>query len=565
MLTGLGLRNFKAFGGELQDLPLSKITLIYGPNSGGKSSILQSLLLLKQSIRIPEDYPTFYKQLAPNGDYVKLDSSRSMVYNHDEKRRIDIRVKYRRDLPDHSVQNETTMTFSVSGVSPELTSVHYRILSPDNETPLLEAELNPQKIWSFKLKGIRSSQNLNEAIDRFLPFLSLGVLDNIRREVLNRKSAEREEHSLSQGPEYLRPSDEDDWASNSTERAMWSEFFWGLRRSESMGTGIEEDELHSVSQFGRRQSDYESAWELENSYDFQQAVQNYYREGDRDFMGDIAREAELGEALEEKGLSVKEISALTPEIIPEEFERYLRQITYLGPIRSSPERFYTPSDDTSGGSTGIEGEHAANLLYRDEKLQNEANRWFGEFGIPYELKILETGAAPIASELITVALYFVDEHRNRIKDDTHNDIAVTIADVGYGVNQLLPVIVEGVASPEHSIVCVEQPELHLHPELQAKFAELMLDTIRNSRHKRKQWIVETHSEMIIRRIQRRIREGKDGLVPGDVSVIYVDPYDDEFEGSAIKVLPMNSRGRFTRPWPRGFFGEAFDELFPEED
>ena len=51
MLTGIGLRNFKAFGDEMQEAPLSKITLIYGPNSGGKSSIIQALLLLKQSLQ----------------------------------------------------------------------------------------------------------------------------------------------------------------------------------------------------------------------------------------------------------------------------------------------------------------------------------------------------------------------------------------------------------------------------------------------------------------------------------------------------------------------------------
>ena len=52
MLTGIGLRNFKAFGNEMQEAPLSKITLIYGPNSGGKSSIIQALLLLKQSLKV---------------------------------------------------------------------------------------------------------------------------------------------------------------------------------------------------------------------------------------------------------------------------------------------------------------------------------------------------------------------------------------------------------------------------------------------------------------------------------------------------------------------------------
>ena len=124
-------------------------------------------------------------------------------------------------------------------------------------------------------------------------------------------------------------------------------------------------------------------------------------------------------------------------------------------------------------------------------------------------------------------------------------------------------LIEGIASQEGSILCVEQPEIHLHPRLQANIADLMIDTIANEPGKRKQWIVETHSELLITRIQRRIREGK--IKSEDISVLYVDPDDEYTEGSAIIPLRMDENGDFIDHWPHGFFDEAFNELTAETE
>ena len=104
MLTGIGLRNFKAFGNEMQEAPLScKITLIYGPNSGGKSSIIQPLLLLKQSLR--NNYPYRERLLVPRGGYTDLGSFQSLIHRHDLERELGISLKYQTGAPDNSVQN----------------------------------------------------------------------------------------------------------------------------------------------------------------------------------------------------------------------------------------------------------------------------------------------------------------------------------------------------------------------------------------------------------------------------------------------------------------------------
>ena len=246
-----------------------------------------------------------------------------------------------------------------------------------------------------------------------------------------------------------------------------------------------------------------------------------------------------------------------PENIPSDYELHLHSVNYLGPLRSAPQRLYRYSNenDSLTGVTGSQGEFSASVLYGGNlvsttlqwTVKQDVNRWFDRFEIPYQLDVIPFGEASLAGEYITIALY-----------DKRTDTQVTLADVGYGINQLLPIIIEGAASEEGSIICVEQPEIHLHPRLQANIADLMIDTIADEDGKRKQWIVETHSELLILRLQRRIREGK--IKPEDISVLYVDPNDESTEGSAIIPLRMDENGDFIDHWPEGFFDEAFNEL-----
>ena len=74
---------------------------------------------------------------------------------------------------------------------------------------------------------------------------------------------------------------------------------------------------------------------------------------------------------------------------------------------------------------------------------------------------------------------------------------------------------------------------------------------------KKQWIVETHSELLVRRIQTRIAQGD--ISPSDVSVLYVDPDDDGYEGSAIKQLRLDENGYWLDEWPDGFFDEGYKQ------
>ena len=185
------------------------------------------------------------------------------------------------------------------------------------------------------------------------------------------------------------------------------------------------------------------------------------------------------------------------------------------------------------------------ILSHDDGVREKVNGWFERFAIPYRIIDVRNVAATEFTGVLSAM----------VLEDTRTGTIVTPVDVGFGISQILPVIVEGVAG-SCSIVCVDQPEVHLHPKLQAEIADLMVECVD------KQWVVESHSELLVRRILRRIAEGK--IEPTDVSVLYVDPPKppNSGQGSTIEVLEIEKGGKFSSstPWPEGFFEDGYMEM-----
>jgi predicted ATPase len=106
----------------------------------------------------------------------------------------------------------------------------------------------------------------------------------------------------------------------------------------------------------------------------------------------------------------------------------------------------------------------------------------------------------------------------------------------------------------NSTLLIEQPEIHIHPRLQAELGSLLADCIKPPFEN--QFIIETHSEHLMLRLQKLIRKGE--LKPEDISVIYVDR---GAEGSKCLHLRLDEEGDFIDEWPDGFFEEDFNEIF----
>lgn len=147
--------------------------------------------------------------------------------------------------------------------------------------------------------------------------------------------------------------------------------------------------------------------------------------------------------------------------------------------------------------------------------------------------------------------------------DGFNGTPVSCPDVGVGINQALPVIVQACAQ-RGRVILIEQPELHLHPARQAELGDLFIESALGGNSN--QFILETHSEHLILRLMKRMRqtfegelpEGKHPLRMDDVCILYVEP--DE-KGSIVREMPLNERGELIKGWPGGFFEEALNEMF----
>jgi hypothetical protein len=266
---------------------------------------------------------------------------------------------------------------------------------------------------------------------------------------------------------------------------------------------------------------------------------------------------------------------------------YLGMMTYIGPLREIPGRNYRPrlSPDESRWAQGLA---AWDLLHLDSsgRLLDQVNAWlsgeerlrtgyrlekfqFKEVSVPGRFhQLFERGLGEDdLGEL--QELYATLGSRSEIAlRDFEKGIIVAPSDVGVGISQMIPVIV-GCVREHQGILAVEQPELHVHPAIQVGLGDLFIEAVQT----REGWVgagetllIETHSEHIMLRLLRRIREttenelppGTVGLSANDLSVIYVESGDS---GVRFRPLRVDGEGEFIDRWPKGFFEERAEELF----
>lgn len=453
MLKKVKIENFKSFG-EQQEIEFAPLTLLYGPNSSGKSSIIQSLLLIKQSMdnRNQHAAPTF------SGNLLDLGSFKTTVHKHDAERDISFEVQYTSslDIKEHIAKTSNTLIFGKDDL--RKLNLKYSNYEVGSET------INYLNNCSFSCYQNNSKNKIVE--------FDIKNLKNKKYEV-DRKSAF---HIDSEGQDRLLK--------------------YILKQTKHTRNKATDNQL--IKTLGE---------EFYLSIDLNLPVYSMYGDG---------------------GEYVNSIFSRIFSEVKYKFE----ELKYLGPLRSTPKRFYSNVND---GSDNI----ALKLSEDDGKTVDNINYWFKKFEIPYILGVENIGNL-VTGKILSIQL-----------KDTRTDTIVTPADVGFGIGQVLPIIIESLVN-KNTTICVEQPEIHLHPRLQAHLADLFIESLKNNN----QWIIETHSEALLLRFQRRIRNKDNVFSHKDMKVSYVDC--SEF-GAQVTELPLDDDGDFLKHWPDGFFEERLTE------
>jgi predicted ATPase len=242
--------------------------------------------------------------------------------------------------------------------------------------------------------------------------------------------------------------------------------------------------------------------------------------------------------------------------VVDEIGRVARErVYYLGPLRDEPRVIYRPPPHSDQWSVGLKGEYTAAVLDS-----------YANYVIPYPLPpdngfegefVVKHGRLSEAVVLWLRRLGLVDsvdtEETPKVGfrltvNSPGLPIALDLKSVGVGVSQVLPTLVQALLAPPGSTLLFEQPELHLHPKAQAELADFFLGMTEVG----KQCLVETHSEQMITRLRRRIVEARRDQVRPRLRIYFAERRGAETHFRAVQ---PDEYGTIV-DWPEGFFDQS---------
>ena len=525
------IQNFKAIG-KAQRVPIRPITLLFGQNSAGKSSVLHAIALIahfaEHGLKQDPD------KVELNGSVVRTGNFKT--YRHRGAKGRDRTVLGWQYKPGEHSKNRDV----IERISLGITGLG----------ELLAAELTVEKDGT-KLFSAQARQTRKPVKGSINTFASGALLIGDVDEALVQAA-------ISSARKHLSAKIAEATMSKS------------VRKSALLivgSTALDKEIRHSFLENAQRIAIDEVRFQLS-----QMMPRNLLDIFDHDQQAVAALRAATKPALNErllKSILVKwAASAALGAFIADLNElpyAEVRNVVYFGKHREEvgQDDIFTKSD-VRKGTTPTHQRYAKGWAFDDVAVSN-VNEWLRQTKRPeleYELKLVELidfqEVLPLETKYL-LQLY-----------DKRQEAFVSFNDVGAGIGQLLPVLLAANAEAG-SVVLVEQPELHLHPALQAEIADAFVysalgnlpdgDPIGN------RFVLETHSEHMLLRLMRRIRQtttkqlpkGFPALRPDDVAILYVEKSPSS-SGSIIRELRLNEMGQLIDDWPGGFFEEGLREV-----
>lgn len=597
MIDAWRVGSFKKFGGK-KEFSLSPLTILSGINSSGKSSLLQSILLVKQTVMSASPD----RVIALNGPLVQL-GAYSDVYNPDSNSetealdgvsfgwtisrreadgidpfhrhfyedydRVTIDVDFRVSNAPRKKSNlssemyptliETSVGLKVDEEDGTETHLHLALKKSKGggrpllvDTSLLEGRFDPQEYLVSSVDEQTKKDLLGE-----LPRarLSGGSLQNFLPDAVAIR--------------YDRAQDE-----QAAIKSMVLGDSLISRRRASMQIGA--DVVKYIKEYAaktfstaepsdatkRAASSFEQLAEDASVFDFHRSLRAVHPSTKKRLV-DAFKEnsSELEQILASREASDLTLTKRTPSVagivasVTSDFFRF--HVHYVGPLRDEPKPIYSSRQISSSTDVGPRGEFTAAVLSLNE--QTVVSYFFPEAKLSDNLELRQKEATlPVALadwlDYLGVASDVSVSEKGSLgyelkvrtqTDKFHRDLT----NVGVGVSQILPVLITVLLAAPSATILLEQPELHLHPSVQSRLGDFFLAASRQG----KQVVVETHSEHIIERLRLRIAQEASDTISLSSSIYFFDN-----SANAARRVEISKYGAII-DWPDGFFDESSDQ------
>ena len=523
MITKWELSNFKTFG-KKTSIELEPLTILTGKNSSGKSTLIKSMLLIAQTLR----NSISSRQLVLNGPLVKMGTIKDIRANSEKEIGISFSYNNRCDnnenVKHESKKIEYDLKFDNEG---KLIFLHLHCTLQNDET----ADIRAKKATDDSSR--MSIENINgKFIDEY---------DIIRSEIKNI----------------------DVILSHFLPISITSRFGYNYSKDKSKAKSLAVDIINNFP---------ESIYERKD--DMPLSVQNIIK----NYLDAIYKNKEENENI--KNILIKNKKEFTRLVVDSYIKSKFKNILdgdsptlsssnrkiidyfsgslkYLGPLRFLDSIYpFSLADDLN--DVGITGEYTAYVIFENKHKKVEyinPNKLTGIFkgnsevveNIPLDVAIAKYLNYLKVCKTIKVEEAGQSGYTLKITQSKDNEPR-DLTQVGVGISQVLPIIVMGLIAEKGSTLIFEQPELHLHTEIQALLADFFVCMA----YLGKQCIIETHSEPFIDRLRLRmcqqLLEKKEGLKK-NIKIYYFQKKKNQ-----TKVIPVeiNEYANYSI-WPDGFF------------
>ncbi len=614
MLKSWSIENFKPIvnSGELKFAP---VTVLAGLNSSGKTSLLQSILMIAQTL----SNRLLDRPLLPNGPIVQLGTFEDILHRITGPLTliVSFELNFESELQDDPLSEDEFDYYSIIehiGSRARRVNIFMEFnhdatndvnRSPgDTSASLLKSvslKIDPEITWTvssrsspiehgeFEFFAKRMSKedlnvylkNVSPSYLRLIPYVGehpnyLGELKRHNRQILV--------HSLTMLAHFLpmrfiQKFNLRDFYKNQLEDALSRPIYWEIdemfslrfpKASQMTPSDILSEISDITAMINRLSTEKAITYDLfvEQVNDLGRRLYILAQVKDKNTTKSLERKLEetikrkIREIDLEKDDFFEGLETLTDEIDLLTLDQTVNQITrfftskirYLGPLRADPQssQKFAPSSELD--DVGAKGEYAAAVYEANQTaiidwynpiskqieqstLREALNRWASYLGVADQIMIKSAGYSGFSWQVV---------HRK-------GQDPLPLAAVGVGVSQVLPILVMGLLAPKHTLLIIEQPELHLHARVQARLGDFFLGLSKCN----KQCLIETHSENLVNQLRYHIVVSG-GQEKSDCMIYFVD--QDEKGATQFEPVEISPEGNILN-WPSGFF----DETMHQED